>query len=639
VATQTTQLGRRRRAGRWAADPNALPNVRGEPLRLAPRVKHESENELARWLRGLQRPWAIDIFCGAGGLGLGLHQAGFSVVAAADDDPASIETYAANLESLTYCGDLSDPSDFLAYLARSGIDSVDLVAGGPPCQPFSRAGASKIRSLVAQGKRARHDPRADLWLSFAEIVRALNPKMVLLENVPDMGRWNDGAVLVGVMQSLRELGYVPDTRILDAFRYGVPQHRARIFVVGVARGQFEWPAEDSREVRLRDAIGDLPVVGGGQQERVLPYRGPRTAFQRSAREGVAEDHRTFIFDHCTRGVRPDDHEAYLLMKPGQTYAHLPEHLRRYRADIFDDKYKRLAWNELSRTITAHIARDGYWYIHPEQHRTLSIREAARIQTFPDWFRFAGHPTTQLRQIGNAVPPALARAIGTSIIHGLRRRRRPEDARFREQLVDWHRNGNRLPLPWRSSFDPWLILISELILRRRPLGHIADAYEELIRIAPDPQTTASRARSVRAGLRRAGMAAQAGLVIDIAQEVMRNHDGSVPAGDAEIRTLPGVGDYLASIVRSLAFGVRTVVINESSRRIVERFTGRPANSNWTARLELFRLAGPAGPDAEFNLALADLAATVCTRSEPNCVACPLARDCASRARPRRAPAAA
>lgn len=624
VATGEKTPTRRGRAGRWSADPNALPNLRGEPLRLEPRLTPDTDADL--WLRGRPKPWAVDVFCGAGGLGLGLHQAGFSVVAAADSDPAAIETYAANLESLTYCGDLSDPSGFLAFLASNGIDTVDLVAGGPPCQPFSRAGASKIRSLVAQGIRERHDPRADLWLSFAEIVRSLKPKMVLLENVPDMGRWNDGAVLVGIMQSLREMGYIPDTRILDAFRYGVPQHRARIFVVGVATGRFEWPAEADGQVTLRDAIDDMPVVEGGQQERALPYGGPRSSFQRAAREELAEEHSDLIFDHCTRGVRADDLEAYHLMKPGQTYADLPPRLRRYRADIFDDKYKRLAWTELSRTITAHIARDGYWYIHPDQHRTLSIREAARVQTFPDWFRFAGYPTTQFRQIGNAVPPALATAIGQSIASGLRRKSRPEESRFRSELVRWHRNGNRVPLPWRSSFDPWLILVSELLLRRMPLDRVGDAYDELRATVPDPRATSSRARSVRTRFESLGIGARADLVIDIARTVIRTHDGNLPSGDVEIRALPGVGDYLASTVRCLGFGVRTVILHESSRRVVGRFTGRPTASNWTARLELSRLAGPAGPDAEFNLALSDFAATICTAVDPRCGECPLVGDC-------------
>lgn len=124
----------------------------------------------------------------------------------------------------------------------------------------------------------------------------------------------------------------------------------------------------------------------------------------------------------------------------------------------------------------------------------------------------------------------------------------------------------------------------------------------------------------------GMAARADLVIELSRQIMRKHGGVVPEEDAELRTLPGVGDYLASTVRCLVFGARTVVLHESSRRIISRFTGRSADSNWTARLELFLLAGPAGPDAEFNLALSDLGAAVCTASDPRCGECPLAARC-------------
>ena len=113
-------------------------------------------------------------------------------------------------------------------------------------------------------------------------------------------------------------------------------------------------------------------------------------------------------------MRPDDAQIYSQLNPGDTYLDVPEHSRRYRSDIFNDKYVRLSFDGLSRTVTAHIAKDGYWYIHPREDRTLSIREAARIQTFPDGLRFAGYPSNRYRQIGNAVPPMLASALASSV---------------------------------------------------------------------------------------------------------------------------------------------------------------------------------------------------------------------------------
>ena len=121
-----------------------------------------------------------------------------------------------------------------------------------------------------------------------------------------------------------------------------------------------------------------------------------------------------VFDHITRPVREDDARAFELMDSPDPVLGPAAGVKRYRDDIFDDKYKRLDENDLSRTITAHIAKDGYWYIHPEQNRTLTVREAARLQTFPDWFRFAGPPSAAFRQIGNAVPPLLGQVIGEAV---------------------------------------------------------------------------------------------------------------------------------------------------------------------------------------------------------------------------------
>ena len=169
------------------------------------------------WVRADRgRPTALDLFCGAGGLSLGLEQAGFRVLAGADSDPWAVRTHEANIGGLGWTGDLDSPEEFLQTLAVWGIERVDLVAGGVPCQPFSRAGASRMRDLVATGERAGHDARATLWESFMAVVRKLRPAAVLVENVPDLPRWDDGAVLSGIFESLRDCGYRVDARVVEA---------------------------------------------------------------------------------------------------------------------------------------------------------------------------------------------------------------------------------------------------------------------------------------------------------------------------------------------------------------------------------------------------------------------------------------
>ena len=230
------------------------------------------------WLESLPRPWAIDLFCGAGGLSLGLEQAGFSVVAAADSDPASTQTHAANIQGLTWTGDLSSPDAFLHQLDIWGIESVDLLAGGPPCQPFSRAGTSKIGDLVRRGSRLAHDDRADLWRSFFSIVDRLKPRAMLFENVPDFAQAQGGALLIALMDELRSRSYGVYVQILDAWKYRVPQQRSRLFVVGITgNGRFKWPKPGKKRPTVWDAIGDLPVVPADTRDESQSYVGPPTS--------------------------------------------------------------------------------------------------------------------------------------------------------------------------------------------------------------------------------------------------------------------------------------------------------------------------------------------------------------------------
>jgi len=612
---------------------------RGNNLELPPHPDAPDPLDLAAvraWIRArtAQAPTALDLFCGAGGLSLGLENAGFRVLVGADIDAPSVQTHVANIGGLGFCGDLSDPEDLLDHLRAWGIRTADLVAGGVPCQPFSRAGRAKLRSLVDAGQRSDDDPRAGLWRSFIDVVSAMNPRAVLLENVPDLAAWDDGAVLVGFCESLRERGYHPQATILQAFEHGVPQHRSRLFIVALRHGvPFAWPDPQQATPNVRQAIGDLPVVGGAQREERLPYGGPRTRLQRLLRSQVPSDDRRVVYDHITRAVRPDDAEAFALLREGGTYKQLPRRLQRYRADIFSDKYKRLEWNGLSRSITAHLAKDGYWYIHPEQDRTLSVREAARIQTFPDWFRFAGEPSLRYRQIGNAVPPSLAERIAEALHVALdapkrRGRARENGEVFRTDLLAWHRENSR-DFPWRERVDPWHVLMAEVCLHRTKADQVRPVYEALADLAPTPAAMVANAEEARAAMKSLGLRWRADNMVKIAQALVDDHGGEVPDDSLALRQLPGVGDYVANAVLTFGFGRPAVIVDTNTARIVGRVRGHEERTlRWQLRLDLYGLAGGDGPDAAFNYALLDLGAKICRAGIPLCQDCPVGRHCAT-----------
>lgn len=615
----------------------AVPHHRGHALRLEPPEDAPDPIDLQQvrhWVRAAERPTAIDLFCGAGGLSLGLRDAGFSVLVGADSDRLAVETHTGNLGGLGWTGDLTDPQEFLEHLDLWGIHTVDLVAGGPPCQPFSRAGSAKIRDLVRSGERSAEDPRASLWNSFMTVVERLRPTAVLIENVPDLPTWDNGAVLIGFYESLRELGYEVDARILDAYRHGVPQHRSRLFIVATQGARrIEWPEEVEPAPTLRDAIGDLPPAPPAQRdEESLYFDSPESPLARRLRRGMDNGYARIVWDHITRDVRADDHEAFSLMPEGGTYADLPPELQRYRSDIFTDKYKRLSWDEVSRTITAHIAKDGYWYIHPEQPRTLSIREAARVQTFPDDFRFAGQPTHRFRQIGNAVPPLLAEALGKTMRAAIDSRpsekRREQLNSFHDDLLAWHPDRLRR-FPWRGQkTDPWLVLMAEMCLHRARADQVAPLFEELCRLAPTPRRLRENEEATLEAMSQLGLRQRLENVIAVARILVDQFDGQVPETELELRTLPAVGDYVAQAILCFGFGRRSVLIDSNTTRIVGRVFDRDRTRRFQLRLDLYRLAGPGGPDASFNYALLDLGALVCRVGTPRCEACPVQAHCAT-----------
>ncbi|MEU0237133.1 DNA cytosine methyltransferase [Nocardiopsis sp. NPDC006198] len=614
-----------------------VPLERSDYLRLPVHPSSRPRAEFGSWLESIEEGsrLAVDLFSGAGGLSLGLERAGWLVAAAVDIDERALETHSANFAGLSLRMDLGDPAarDELVKILQPA--SIDLVAGGPPCQPFSRAGRSKIRSLVEHHGRDPEDRRKELWGAYLDVVKRLQPRVVLMENVPDMGLGDDFFVVRTIEQQLEDLGYATQVKLVDAWRYGVPQHRKRLILL--ARNdveEFPWQEEQAVRTTLRDAIGDLPRIDVVPTERVgereLSYKRPRKlpSFAQEMREGAT---RGVVWDHMTRRVRKDDWEIFSGMDSRTLYSDIDPRLRRYKADQFTDKYKKLDWSELSRTITAHIAKDGYWYIHPEQNRTLTVREAARIQTFPDAFRFAGTRSDAFRQIGNAVPPLLGEAAARALLpSGLPKSSGPLQPRWRtvradlttwaEQLLE---QDERFQLPG-NHMTPLLAAVAALLSgarlkagevariaraargRKRPTQEILD---ELLAVA---STKTGRARL---GRLEAWVSAEA------------------PNENTDVPVLLGMKPAERRLYR-LLLGDDLLWLGQGALRVAARLNDSRSdveNRYSLGRVDLLKLVGSGRQAALRMSAVRLIGETACGPSLPLCPACPLSQHCPSRGR--------
>jgi len=617
--------------------------VRGPVLRLAPHPDAcTTDDEFLAYAAGRTRPLAADLFCGAGGLSLGLHQAGFEVALAVDHDREALETHRHHFGGLSVDWDLSQ-DEAVDRVARLMVAAdVTLLAGGPPCQPFSKAGRSMLRDLVRTGRREGHDARRDLWQSFLAVVAAAQPRAVLMENVPDMALDRDMQILRSMVDELEDLGYAVEERVVETWRYGVPQFRSRLILVALRDGlQFHWPEEGSERVTVENAIGDLPPVDGGWRPREgaggwLPYGGPITAFQKAARAAVPPEHTGKVFDHITRPVREDDALAFSQMDSNTRYSELAPELKRYRDDIFDDKYKRLDPHDLSRTITAHIAKDGYWYVHPYEDRTLTVREAARLQTFPDDMRFAGPPTAAFRQIGNAVPPSLGRHLGAAVLNALKA---AEPAGYRTRqvshaLADWFRGRTDLSMPWLRASTRWLVIEAEVLLARARQPVIRSMWPLLEKLAT-PADTIENAGQLREMASWMDRSARAARILDAAEWLMATPDAL--ESSASLAAIPGITQSMVDLaVRVVPDSTEDpVLVNVGMLRVAARFSGEPVDrkrARTDGRLAVARMIGVEPTSDLAHVALLELAATVCRPQEPRCGDCPLRPWCASAERP-------
>ena len=338
----------------------------------------------------MKRFIAIDSFAGAGGLSLGLTQAGWNVSLAFDHDPIAVKTYRLNLGAHARQMEAEDlKAEELMNLAAIKPGECDLLAGGPPCQGFS-----------LQRRGDRHDPRNEMSLIFLDWVRKLRPKAFLIENVPAIRSVRGRAVITAVEDVATDLDYGLNISTVNALDYGIAQNRRRAFIVGmIGHYEFKWPDPCDTQLTVKDAIGDLaspPADGTPHQAIPNHYREARLSPKNLARiRAVPEG-----------GSRLD----------------LPEHLQldcHRSGHRHLDTYGRLAWNLPSGTITARF--DSFTrgrFGHPVEDRSITLREGARLQGFPDKFVFLGNREEGARMIGNAVPPPLARAFGAALMQQL-----------------------------------------------------------------------------------------------------------------------------------------------------------------------------------------------------------------------------
>jgi DNA (cytosine-5)-methyltransferase 1 len=620
--------------------------VRGPFVRLAPHLEAcDDEQAFLSYtsrLRAEGAHLAADLFSGAGGLSLGLEAAGYRVVLAADHDPEAVETHRHHFGGLTLDWDLGKSGHVEKVAQLVSAAGVELLAGGPPCQPFSRAGRSKIRHRVRHGFPDPSEERRHLWRAFLEVVSKARPPAILMENVPDMALDQEMFILRTMVHELERLGYAVEERMVDTSRYGVPQFRQRLILVALHGGiAFHWPEAAPDQVTVWNAIGDLPSVKGGWRPAGgangwIPYDGPKGAFQRRMREGMDGENADRVYDHITRPVREDDEAAFQQMAPDTRYSDLPQHMRRYRADIFDDKYKRLNENDLSRTITAHIAKDGYWYIHPRDNRTLTVREAARLQTFPDRFRFAGPPSAAFRQIGNAVPPALGERLGDAILNCLAEPRLAGSSSqaISSALAGWFRARAELTLPWLKASTRWQVVSGELLLGRLTGQQMRSMWPLLARWQ-GPGDTLQASGELLEMASWVDRQKRAERLLQLAEPIA-NNPGMLD-DDRNIRLALKNNEAIADLaILAVPSGSEDdseepVLVGRGVLRVADRFADEPTlerrNKMSDGRLAVARMIGGGSDARDAHLGLIELASAVCRREAPACEVCPLSAACA------------
>ncbi len=364
------------------------------------------------------KPTVIDLFCGCGGLSCGFSQAGFKILGGLDKNDQALVTFRKNFpRAQAIAGDLSQlKPDTVARQFELKRGELDCLIGGPPCQGFSKNVPAVHRFL--------EDPRNLLMRVFLDFVERFNPRFVLIENVGEVLRAYEGAVRREITDRLNDLGYDVESAVLNSANFGVPQLRRRAFFLAsrtkrVAHlpspthvyKEFQPKLEKlfKKAVSVGEAISDLPTLEAGAGSDPCAYSKPaESEFQHIVRNGDKHVH-----DHVARKLTPIQLKRIKCLGPGEGIDHLPDEIR--PAQGYSGAYARLRVEEPARTITRWVFHPGSGrFAHPTDDRVITIREAARLQSFPDSFVFEGTYIEKSHQVGEAVPPLLSKAIAAAL---------------------------------------------------------------------------------------------------------------------------------------------------------------------------------------------------------------------------------
>lgn len=400
----------------------------------------------------------IDLFAGCGGMSHGFHMAGFRSIVASEIDLWAGDTYSHNHPNVKLLrGDIRDIDNWTDQLPDDFSEKIDGVIGGPPCQGFSLSGS-----------RDPHDPRNSLFMDFVKCVNHFQPKFFVMENVPGLLSMKTGqgkSVIQIIISEFSAVGYKASYSILNAAHFGVPQLRDRVFIIGVKKQYpysksliFPRPTVHPGEFMTVDiAISDLPPIESGEGSEYQEYATEaQNAYQQWARQGSDGVYNHIAMRHTKRLI-----ERFKVIQHGQSVADVPhEHSALKRGDptvksgkVYSQNNMRVFGDAPSPTVAASFQSN---FIHPHLHRNFTAREAARLQSFPDTYIFLGKRTTmswekhlsQYQQIGNAVPPLLAKAIAKNI------------EKYFEKLADIKDDGKSHSSAQLSLFDEPKLMVAE-----------------------------------------------------------------------------------------------------------------------------------------------------------------------------------